>query len=130
MHVLISNSQPHSILTVHSLEPEGAGLQVKAVLDQDSKKTFHISATKKRLIAGAEELKIKKRDKNNKLKEITQENWEDLQEACENSNIKLLNSADKQRIIMDALNNLSAPEEIDVPGCKDKKLYNGQSLSK
>jgi uncharacterized cysteine cluster protein YcgN (CxxCxxCC family) len=112
------------------LVPQGAGLQVKAVLDQDSKKTFHLSATEKRLVLGAEGLKIKKRDKNNTLKEITQENWEDLQEACENSNMRLLNSADKQMIIMDALNDLRAQQEMTVPGCQDKQLYNGQAISK
>ena len=112
------------------LVPQGAGLQVKAVLDQDSKKTFHISATEKRLILGAEGLKIKKRDKNNELKEITRENWQELQEICENSNTRLLNSADKQRIILDGLNDLRAPEEMTIPGCPDKKLYNGQAISK
>ena len=110
--------------------PQGAGLQVKAVLDQDSKKTLHLSATEERLVLGAEGLKIKKRDKNNQLKEITRENWEDLQEACENSNMRLLNSADKQMIIMDALNDLRAQEEMAVPGCPDKQLYNGQAISK
>ncbi len=112
------------------LVPQGAGLQVKAMLDQDSKKTFHLSATEKRLIVGAEGLKIKKLDKNNELKEVTQENWQDLQEACENSNMRLLNSADKQMIIMDALNDLRAPDEMAVPGCPDNKLYDGQAISK
>lgn len=103
---------------------------MKQVLNQDSKKTFHIWATEKRLIKGAEDLKIKKRDKNNQLKEITQENWQEFEEACENSNVRVLNSADKQRIIMDALNDLRAKEEEEVPGCPDKTLYNGQAISK
>ncbi|XP_028392875.1 anoctamin-10-like [Dendronephthya gigantea] len=108
--------------------PEGAGLRVKPVLDQDSKKTFHLSASEKRLVQGAEGLRIKKRDKNNKLREITQENWQEFEENCENSNVRVLNSADKQRIILDALNDLRAPEEMDVPGCVDKKLYIGQAI--
>lgn len=112
------------------LVPEGAGLQVKPVLDQESKKTFHLSATEKRLVQGAEGLRIKKRDKNNKLREITEENWQEFEEDCENSNVRVLNSADKQRIILDALNDLRAPEEMDVPGCSDKKLYIGQAISK
>lgn len=101
---------------------------MKAVLDQNSKKTFHITATEKRLIRGAESLKINKRDKNNELTEITEENWKELQEACENSNMRLLNSADKQMVILDALNDLRAPEEMAVPGCPDKMLYNGQAI--
>jgi hypothetical protein len=112
------------------LVPQGAGLQVKPVLDQDSKKTFHLSATEKRLIRGAEALKMKKRDKNNELQEITQENWQDLQEACENSNMRLLNTADKQMIIFDALNDLRAPEDMAVPGCPDKQMHTGQAISK
>ena len=112
------------------LVPQGAGFQVKAVLDQDSKKTFHISATEQRFVLGAEGLKMKKRDKNNELKEITQENWQELQETCENSNARLLNSADKQRIIQDGLNDLRAPEEMAIPGCPEKKLHNGQAISK
>lgn len=110
--------------------PQGAGLQVKVVFEKDSKKTFHITASLERFIVGAEEMKIKKRDKNNKLQNVTRENWKELQETCENSNLRLLNSSEKQQIIMAALNSLRSRDDTAIPGCPDKKLHNGQAISK
>ncbi|XP_046843595.1 anoctamin-10-like [Xenia sp. Carnegie-2017] len=81
-----------------------------------------------RFIVGAEELKIKKRDKNNKLQNVTRENWKELQETCENSNLCLLNSSEKQQIIMAALNSLRSRDDMAIPGCPDKKLHNGQAI--
>lgn len=99
------------------------------MLDQDSNKTFHLSATEKKFICGAEQLKIKKRDKNNVLKEVTKGNWSEFEEN-ENSSGHVLNSADKQRIILQALNSIKAKEEINIPGYLDRSMYTDQAVSK
>lgn len=117
-------------IMVSYLITEGAGLQVKGVLDQDSKKTFHLSATKKRLISGAEQLKIKKLDKNNELKEVTEDNWKEFEEHNADSNGQVFYSAEKQRIILHELNNIRAEEEQKIPGYPDISIYNGQAISK
>ena len=77
------------------------------------------------MLKGAEQLKIKKYNKDNELKEITGKNWKDF-----GKDTLMLNSADKQRIILQALSNLKATEEQQIPGYKDKTIYDDQAISK
>lgn len=107
--------------------PRGAGLKVKGVLDEDSKKTFHLSATEKKFLSGAEQLNIKKLDKNNTLKEVTKDNWREF-EVNENSSGPVLNSADKQQVILQALNSIKAEKELNIPGYPDRSLYTDQAI--
>ncbi|XP_067003378.1 anoctamin-10 isoform X2 [Anabrus simplex] len=90
--------------------------------------TLHVSASKIKFLEVAEELELKKRDREGILREFTVSQLEDfLDEGMHMDD--LLTTAERQRIVRHELENIRALMEDDhVPGHPGLSLYEGQSI--
>jgi len=92
--------------------------------------TLHVSASKIKLLEVAEELELKKRDKNGLIREFTVSQLDDFLEDGMHVD-DLLTTAERQYIVRHELENIRAQKEDDqVPGYSAFHLYEGQSIGK
>ncbi|KAK9510462.1 hypothetical protein O3M35_005246 [Rhynocoris fuscipes] len=89
--------------------------------------TVHVSAEVDKLLELAEELEIRKRDKNGVLREFTVDEIEEFIDISEKD--QLLTTADRQVIVRHELENIRAlSHEICILGHLECPLYEGQSI--
>jgi len=92
--------------------------------------TLHVSASKIKFLEVAEELELKKRDKNGLIREFTVSQLDDFLEDGMYVD-DLLTTAERQYIVRHELENIRAQKEDDqVPDYPAFRLYEGQSIGK
>lgn len=109
----------------------GAGLEARLVPNAlKGCDSLHLSAQPKRFFAGAEKLKMKKRHKaTGGLDEFCVKQAQQFENFSEDG-AGFLTTAEKQRIIMNALDNIKAHTDQTVPGHAKVQLLAGRSISK
>ena len=108
----------------------GAGLKTKLVPNAlKNCDTLHISADTKRLLVGAEKLKIKKRHKSGAVMDFSLEQCKEFKDFV-NDGEEFLMVREKERIIYVALESIKPHEDGTVPGYSDVKMYKNRALSK
>lgn len=106
----------------------GAGLKTKLVPNAlKNCDTLHISADTKRLLAGAEKLKIKKRHKSGAIMDFCLEQCKEFKDFV-NDGEEFLMVREKERIIYVALESIKPHEDGTVPGYSDVKMYKNRAL--
>jgi hypothetical protein len=92
--------------------------------------TLHVSASKIKFLEVAEELELKKCDKNGLIREFNVSQLDDFLEDGMHVD-DLLTTAERQHIVRHELENIRAQKEDDqVPGYPAFRLYEGQSIGK
>ena len=113
-----------------SVSSGGAGLKAKLVpntlKDCD---TLHISGDTKRLLVGAEKLKIRKRHKTGASMDFCLEQCKEF-EGFTDDGEGFLNTSECERIVFMALEHIKPHEDGTVPGYSDVKLYRNRATSK
>uniref|UniRef100_T1HEM8 Anoctamin n=1 Tax=Rhodnius prolixus TaxID=13249 RepID=T1HEM8_RHOPR len=88
--------------------------------------TVHVSANIDKLLELAEELEVRKRDKNGILREFT---VDEIDEFINNERDELLTTADRQVLVKHELENIRAlSHEMCILGHMECPLYEGQSI--
>jgi len=108
----------------------GAGLKAKLVPNSlKNCDTLHISADTKRLLAGAEKLKIKKRHQTGAWMEFCLELSKEFKDFS-NDGEGFLTTSECERIVFMGLEHIKPHEDGTVPGYSDVKLYRNRATSK
>ena len=108
----------------------GADLKVKLVPNSlKNCDTLHLSGETKRLLIGAEKLKIKKRRVSGISAEFCVQTSDEFQ-GFANGGEGFLTLSECERIIFMALQHIKPHEDGTVPGYSDVKLHKGRAISK
>ena len=109
----------------------GAGLEARLVPNSlKGCDSLHLSAQTKRLLTGAEKLKLKKKHKVTRGLEEFSVNLGQQFENFSEDDAGFLTTAEKQRIMMNALDNIKSHSDQTVPGYTKVQLLTGRAISK
>lgn len=119
-----------SLGTLSLVSSGGAGFKVKLVPNSlKSCDTLHISADTKRLLVGAEKLKLKRCLKNGAPVDFCVELCHEFKDFT-NDGEGFLSKSESENIVFLGLEHIKPHEDGTVPGYPDVKLYRNRATSK